>query len=35
VVVALFASAAAMILGGLLGPQESREMVERIDALHR
>jgi sodium/pantothenate symporter len=35
VVVALFASAAAMILGGLFGPQESREMVERIEALHR
>ncbi len=35
VVVALFASAAAMILGGLLGPQESTEMVERIEALHR
>ena len=34
VVVALLASAAAMILGGLLGPQESREMVERIEALH-
>ena len=35
VVVALFASAAAMILGGLFGPQESRAMVERIEALHR
>ena len=35
VVVALFASAAAMILGGLLGPEESRQMVERIEALHR
>lgn len=34
VVVALFASAAAMILGGLFGPQESAEMVERIEALH-
>ena len=34
VVVALFASAAAMILGGLFGPQESRAMVERIEALH-
>lgn len=34
VVVALFASAAAMILGGLFGPQESTEMVERIEALH-
>ena len=34
VVVALFASAAAMILGGLFGPRESREMVERIEALH-
>ena len=35
VVVALFASAAAMILGGLYGPRESREMVERIEALHQ
>ncbi len=35
VVVALFASAAAMVLGGWLGPQESTEMVERIEALHR
>lgn len=35
VVVALFASAAAMILGGLFGPQESRAMVERIETLHR
>ena len=34
VVVALFASAAAMVLGGLFGPQESREMIERIEALH-
>ena len=34
VVVALFASAAAMILGGWFGPRESREMVERIGALH-
>ena len=34
VVVALFASAAAMILGGLFGPRESTEMVERIEALH-
>ena len=34
VVVALFASAAAMILGGIFGPQESRAMVERIEALH-
>ena len=34
VVVALFASAAAMILGGLFGRQESTEMVERIEALH-
>ena len=34
VVVALTASATAMILGGLFGPQESREMVERIEALH-
>ena len=34
VVVALFASAAAMVLGGWLGPQESTEMVERIEALH-
>ncbi len=35
VVVALAASAAAMILGGLFGPPESREMVGRIEALHR
>ena len=34
VVVALFASAAAMILGGLFGPRESTEMVDRIEALH-
>ena len=34
VVVALAASAAAMILGGLFGPRESREMVARIEALH-
>ncbi len=34
VVVALAASAAAMILGGLFGPQESREMVGHIEALH-
>ena len=34
VIVGLAASAAAMILGGLLGPRESREMVERIEALH-
>ncbi len=34
VVVALFASAAAMVLGGWLGPRESTEMVERIEALH-
>ena len=34
VVVALAASAAAMILGGLFGPRESGEMVERIEALH-
>lgn len=34
VVVALFASAAAMILGGIFGPRESSEMVERIEALH-
>ena len=34
VVVALFASAAAMILGGWFGPRESTEMVERIEALH-
>ena len=34
VVVALFASAAAMILGGLFGPRESGEMIERIEALH-
>ncbi len=35
VIVALFASAAAMILGGLVGPQESTEMIEQIEALHR
>ena len=35
VVVALAASAAAMILGGLFGPPESQEMVGRIEALHR
>ena len=34
VVAALLASATAMILGGLFGPRESREMVERIEALH-
>ena len=34
VVVALAASAAAMILGGLFGPRESSEMVGRIEALH-
>lgn len=34
VVVALFASAAAMLLGGLLGPPESAEMIGRIGALH-
>ena len=34
VVVALAASAAAMILGGLFGPRESREMVGQIEALH-
>ena len=34
VVVALLASAAAMILGGWFGPRESTEMVERIEALH-
>jgi SSS family transporter len=35
VVVALSASAAAMVLGGLLGPPESTEMIEQIEALHR
>ncbi len=35
VVVALFASAAAMLLGGLFGPRESAEMIEQIEALHR
>jgi len=35
VVVALLASATAMVLGGLFGPQESPEMIERIGALHR
>lgn len=34
VVVALFASAAAMVLGGWFGPRESTKMVERIEALH-
>ena len=34
VVVGLFASAAAMALGGLLGPRESPEMIERIGSLH-
>ena len=34
VVVALFASAAAMVLGGWFGPRESTEMVKRIEALH-
>ena len=34
VVVALAASAAAMLLGGLLGPEESTGMIERIGALH-
>ena len=34
VAVALFASAAAMVLGGWFGPRESTEMVERIEALH-
>jgi len=35
VVVALFASSTAMLLGGLLGPSESTEMIEQIEALHR
>ena len=35
VVVALCASAAAMILGGLFGPAEAPEMIEQIEALHR
>ena len=34
VVVALAASAAAMVLGGVFGPRESREMVGNIEALH-
>ena len=34
VIAALLASATAMVLGGLFGPRESREMVERIEALH-
>jgi len=34
VVVGLFASASAMALGGLLGPRESPEMIERIASLH-
>jgi Na+/pantothenate symporter len=35
VVVALCASAAAMLMGGLFGPQESEEMIGQIEALHR
>lgn len=35
VVVALSASAAAMVLGGLFGPSESPEMIGQIEALHR
>ena len=35
VVVALSASTAAMVLGGLLGPSESPEMIGQIEALHR
>ncbi len=35
VVVALFASAAAMLLGGLFGPRESAGMIAQIEALHR
>jgi SSS family transporter len=35
IVVALFASAAAMVLGGLFGPAETPEMIEKIGALHR
>ncbi len=35
VVVALFASAAAMLLGGLFGPSEAPEMIDQIEALHR
>ena len=35
VVVALLASASAMLLGGLLGPRESPRMIEQIGALHR
>ena len=34
VVVGLFVSASAMALGGLLGPRESPEMIERIASLH-
>ena len=34
VVVALAASAAAMILGGILGPRESSEMIAHIETLH-
>ena len=34
VLVALSASAAAMLLGGLLGPRESADMIGRIEALH-
>jgi len=35
VVVALSASAAAMVLGGLFGPSESPEMIGEIELLHR
>ena len=35
VVVALCASTAAMVLGGLFGPAEAPEMIEQIEALHR
>ena len=35
IVLALFASALGMALGGIFGPRESEEMIERVGALHR
>jgi len=34
VVAALLASTLAMAVGGYFGPQESSEMMEKIEALH-
>jgi len=34
ILLALPASALAMVLGGLFGPEESKEMLERVSALH-